>query len=759
MQRILNSFVQKLKNNRLITVLVVAAVVTALFSVSFFIRSGRVDARFENLATTNLYSNMPLISVGGVNVIKGNPNEVYTNISINAQAGSTIILEDVHIRQTTDKPFIICGAGYTQDTSVVNQYTIVVVGDCVIESTYKGAEQPLIQMESSEYNRVEFDPILNSVTTTWKSDNVLTITDEFTYEGVKSNYNGTLTLINAEETLSAVVGSASGEDVYNRKIPSTNTITYNYDYCGSGKVNIGGEVNLNIINRGFGAAIGGGGIVNGGTIPAASSEDVTITGGTTRIILDEKSFGNAIGGGSAITQSNSQYASSTTGLAGGGSDVVINGGSLYIETNGMGQDFGCGLGKVDSTVNRGTLTDGLGNNVCVYIANVDDDEANEPGGKFVNYDDVNQCYGIFDMEKIIGEEDYTYRVLAADYDNTGRTHIDTKSITTVDTEYLYSGTGYNQYVYDTNGNELPVKNIEGQLYFYVPSTEATFYNVYVDAGSKTHTSVTTYKDDEIITTARFGTTIKVEIVPEQDYEILSVYYMENGKSTQWPLQASGDGYYYFEMPSNDVTIYVIAKIPSYTITYMNDLGASHGNPTSYTVRDHIVLNNPSVPGMTFLGWEDEDGNAVTEIQPGSTGPIILYATWDEILYTVTFLDYDGTLIYTQATTYGGTVTPPADPVREHYTFTGWDKSFNYVTDNIVVRATYEENAADPVLPFNVNIDGSIVNGIVTSNVPTAFENEEVIISIKANVGYKLSKVSVIKDDGSQSNLEIVSSKA
>lgn len=56
--------------------------------------------------------------------------------------------------------------------------------------------------------------------------------------------------------------------------------------------------------------------------------------------------------------------------------------------------------------------------------------------------------------------------------------------------------------------------------------------------------------------------------------------------------------------------------------------------------------------------------------------------------TVTFKDYDGMILKMESIAKGKAATAPADPVREGYTFAGWDKLFDNVTSDLVVTATY-----------------------------------------------------------------------
>jgi hypothetical protein len=63
---------------------------------------------------------------------------------------------------------------------------------------------------------------------------------------------------------------------------------------------------------------------------------------------------------------------------------------------------------------------------------------------------------------------------------------------------------------------------------------------------------------------------------------------------------------------------------------------------------------------------------------------------DKTLYTVTFVDYDGTVIAEEKVAPGKAATAPANPVRPGYRFLGWDTSFSVVTKNITTIATYRQ---------------------------------------------------------------------
>ncbi len=90
---------------------------------------------------------------------------------------------------------------------------------------------------------------------------------------------------------------------------------------------------------------------------------------------------------------------------------------------------------------------------------------------------------------------------------------------------------------------------------------------------------------------------------------------------------------------------------------------------------------PSRDGYTFIGWDIEFSN-VTE-------DITVTAQYEKICYTVTFVDFDGTVLKTESVEVGSGATAPEDPTRDGYTFTGWDVGFTNVTSNLTVTAQYE----------------------------------------------------------------------
>ena len=111
----------------------------------------------------------------------------------------------------------------------------------------------------------------------------------------------------------------------------------------------------------------------------------------------------------------------------------------------------------------------------------------------------------------------------------------------------------------------------------------------------------------------------------------------------------------------------------------------------------------------YMGtWSGIDGGtscAITPLGESDTGAE----------YTVTFYDWDGTVLKTETVKWGKSATAPADPKRLGYSFTGWNKDFACVISDLEVHANYTRNvggaAGNQVAGFlNTDFEGGNTNG-------------------------------------------------
>ena len=103
----------------------------------------------------------------------------------------------------------------------------------------------------------------------------------------------------------------------------------------------------------------------------------------------------------------------------------------------------------------------------------------------------------------------------------------------------------------------------------------------------------------------------------------------------------------------------------------------------------------------LLWWYDDlgelelDGNKVTnrtiESDSSENGVVTIYARWDDD-HVVTFKDYDGSVIKVVLVRNWANAQSPADPTRNGYKFTGWDKNLNNITEDMEVLAQYSASS-------------------------------------------------------------------
>lgn len=77
--------------------------------------------------------------------------------------------------------------------------------------------------------------------------------------------------------------------------------------------------------------------------------------------------------------------------------------------------------------------------------------------------------------------------------------------------------------------------------------------------------------------------------------------------------------------TSDYILFAKWMLETYTITYLE--APENDNVTTYTYEDRIILEEPEWSGLDFTGWQDQNGNIITEIPEGSYGDLELTATW------------------------------------------------------------------------------------------------------------------------------------
>ena len=129
------------------------------------------------------------------------------------------------------------------------------------------------------------------------------------------------------------------------------------------------------------------------------------------------------------------------------------------------------------------------------------------------------------------------------------------------------------------------------------------------------------------------------------------------------------------------------EINQYTISFDTN-GGSEIAPITQDYGTKITAPaDPTRKGYTFKGWDKE----IPKTMPAEN--MTVKAQWEINQYAITFDTNGGSEIAPITQDYGTNITSPADPIREGYTFIGWDRDIpkTMPAENITVTAQWEIN--------------------------------------------------------------------
>ncbi|MCT8124579.1 InlB B-repeat-containing protein [Alishewanella sp. BS5-314] len=136
----------------------------------------------------------------------------------------------------------------------------------------------------------------------------------------------------------------------------------------------------------------------------------------------------------------------------------------------------------------------------------------------------------------------------------------------------------------------------------------------------------------------------------------------------------------------------------------------------YSAGASVTLSAIPNSGLVFTGWQCVTGctgtfstaNPHAFVMPANN--LTLLPVFVLPSYTVSFVDWDGTVLKTETVTQNGAATAPANPSRIGYTFTGWDPaSFSNITANTTVTAQYGINS------YTLNFDTVGGSNVASAN--------------------------------------------
>lgn len=246
----------------------------------------------------------------------------------------------------------------------------------------------------------------------------------------------------------------------------------------------------------------------------------------------------------------------------------------------------------------------------------------------------------------------------------------------------------------------------------------TYYPITVNVGEYTgiHTSCMTsnrYKNsfwDNGTVYARPGDTIWAANTHNCDLN------MTLAMGSTDAIKGSNDGNFYIVMPAgygentlslapakHTVLFYAEGHIDGW---YNLEYGDGVYEPQEITCGGMATppeLGEDVLTGNVFHGWQAR-GNYANDAYMNVKEPMAFDAILESVpTYTVTFKDWDGSVLDQQEVAIGESAMPPLVENREGYDFIGWDQDFSAVTTPMTVIAQYEawpESIEDIVAPVD-----------------------------------------------------------
>lgn len=140
----------------------------------------------------------------------------------------------------------------------------------------------------------------------------------------------------------------------------------------------------------------------------------------------------------------------------------------------------------------------------------------------------------------------------------------------------------------------------------------------------------------------------------------------------------------FSKITSDLSVYTVYDIVYYTANFLD---MNNNVINSQLVRGEYPATAPTPPvvhGYTFSNWDKTFDNI--------TSDLTIKAVYSKVSYTVNFKNYDGTVLKTQSVPFEEAAAAPENPSKPgDYVFTGWNKTFNSISDNTDITAVYTDS--------------------------------------------------------------------
>ena len=164
--------------------------------------------------------------------------------------------------------------------------------------------------------------------------------------------------------------------------------------------------------------------------------------------------------------------------------------------------------------------------------------------------------------------------------------------------------------------------------------------------------------------------------------------VEYGESAVAPAKPYRDKHIFkgwdkdFSNVSENLIVTALWEAEKYNVTFEDGDGNILKEETVLYGESATPPKEPARTGFTFTEWDTSYENVESDLT--------VKALWKRNEYKVEFTDGNGNIIDTQTIEHGKSASAPSAPERYQYIFKGWDKDFSNVTDNMTVTALWEK---------------------------------------------------------------------
>lgn len=208
--------------------------------------------------------------------------------------------------------------------------------------------------------------------------------------------------------------------------------------------------------------------------------------------------------------------------------------------------------------------------------------------------------------------------------------------------------------------------------------------------------------------------------------ILKTEFVEEGNDATAPTQSQQPGSIItgwdknFTNVQSDLNVFAECTTEAYTVTLIAENGTiavtdeqgqavDVSQPVAYGTMLTLVATGNE--GFVFDKWSDELTENTRHISVLSDTTFT--ALFKVRMLEVVFVDWDDTVLKeAQTVNYGEAAIAPEDPTREGYKFTGWDKNFSSVKEDMTIKAQYEKSEGIDNIFTGENATKVLINGQV-----------------------------------------------